>query len=348
MIVYWSLFAYFALGGVLGREQQRSTGRLSVLFLFGMVVIALAIGLRYRIGADWDTYDYMFSFARYASLGEMMDFGDPGYQLVNWLVHKIGGDLWLVNLICAGIFTWGLARLARVQANPWLAVLVAIPYLVVVVAMGYTRQAAAIGLLMAGMAAVLGGGSTIRFLFYVAAAALFHRTAIVILPLIIFAGNRTGFLNLVAGAAAFYALFELFLAGSVDLYVRNYVEAEYSSQGAAIRVAMSVIPATIFFLFRRRLAFDDRSDRLWRNFALGSFAMLILLFTLKSSTAVDRLALYLIPLQVAVLPRVVRLFRGPEVGNFLILSYSFAVLFVWLNFADHSRFWLPYQIYPIF
>jgi hypothetical protein len=29
-----------------------------------------------------------------------------------------------------------------------------------------------------------------------------------------------------------------------------------------------------------------------------------------------------------------------------VLAYSFAVQFVWLNFADHARSWVPYRIFP--
>ena len=34
-------------------------------------------------------------------------------------------------------------------------------------------------------------------------------------------------------------------------FVRNYIEAEYSSQGAAIRVAMNLVPATLFLFLQR-------------------------------------------------------------------------------------------------
>ena len=67
---------------------------------------------------------------------------------------------------------------------------------------------------------------------------------------------------------------------------------------------------------------------------------------MPSSTAVDRLALYLIPLQLAVLPRVQYLFHGQLFGRAVIVAYAGLVLFTWLNFAVHSRYWVPYQIYP--
>lgn len=347
MFVYWSLFAYFAIGAMLSSGQPTQRGRMSVMWYLGMFLITVAVGLRYEVGADWYPYRMMYSFARYADLGKMMALGDPGYQLLNWLVQRIGLGLWMVNLVCAAIFSWGLARFARQQPDPWLVVLVAVPYLVVVVAMGYTRQGVAVGILMAGLASMQSGASVMRFLIYAAAATLFHKTAVVAVPLVLLAGERNRFLNVIVGLAGAYALYLVFLAQSVDVFVRNYVEAEYTAEGAAIRVAMGVVAAAFFFMFRSRMKFRTYEDRLWRNFALVAFGALVLLQFMPSSTAVDRLALYLIPLQLAVLPRLGQTFGARGLGSLVVVSYSFAVMFVWLNYAQHAADWLPYQFYPL-
>ena len=347
MFVYWSLFAYFAAGASMSNGQPKAGARTSLLWTFGLLLIVVAIGFRYQVGADWEPYRFMYAFARYADLGKMIGFGDPGYQLLNWGIQRIGLGLWMVNLVCAILFTWGLSRFARQQPDPWLVVLVAVPYLVVVVAMGYTRQAVAIGILMAGLAAVQNGASIIRFLIYAAAAALFHKTAVVAVPLVLFAGRRNQLLNVIGGLAGAYVLYDVFLASSVNIFVRNYVDAEYSAQGAAVRVVMDVVPAILFFLFRRRLGLAPFEDRLWRNYAIAAVGALALLFYLPSSTAVDRLALYLIPLQLAVLPRLGEAMRARGIGRVIIVAYSFAVMFVWLNYAQHAEDWLPYQFYPL-
>ena len=80
--------------------------------------------------------------------------------------------------------------------------------------------------------------------------------------------------------------------------------------------------------------------------------MLGLLFALPSSTAVDRLALYIIPLQLVVLSRVPDAFPSRDGGRNVqllvtIILYSAAIQFVWLTFANHAEFWLPYQFYPL-
>jgi hypothetical protein len=299
------------------------------------------------VGADWITYRFMFNYARHADFARMIEVGDPAYQALNWVIYRLGGALWAVNLVCGMIFAWGLVRFAKVQTNPWLALLVAIPYMVVVVAMAYSRQAVALGILMAGLASVLRGGSLLRFALYVAAAALFHKTAVVAFPLVVLASRRNRALNLLLGVATSLLLYDFFLGDSMEQFVESYIEAEYSSQGAAIRVVMSLVPAALFFLFRKSLRFSPDEFLIWRNFSLAAVGFLILLLILPSSTAVDRLALYIMPLQLAVLSRVPGAAMRPHSGKLLVIAYSFAVQFVWLNYAAHAEYWLPYRFYPL-
>jgi len=345
VLVYWLLFAFFAVGALLTR-QSNIRGKTSVILMLGIISVCLAIGFRYKVGADWRTYEVLYYYAGHSSLGRLLRFGDPGYQLVSWSLQAIGAEFWVLNLFCSVVFTWGLYRFVRVQPDPWLSCVVAVPYLIVVVAMGYTRQAVAIGILMAGLAAMKQGASVLRFAIYVFGAALFHKTAVMVLPLVIFAGRRNKLINVIGGIAGCVLLYDLFLANSVEDLLRNYVEAEYSSQGAGIRVAMNFVPAAIFMLFRKRLQFDEAEFGVWFYFSLTALVMPILLFLVPSSTAIDRLSLYLIPLQIVVLPRVQLLFRGKGLGRALVAVYAAAVLFIWLNFAAHAKYWVPYHIYP--
>jgi hypothetical protein len=345
LIPYWLLFSYFAIGSFLENPKRSALATPSALLIFGAALIAILIGFRFEVGADWPTYQFMFDYARHANFGRMLEVGDPAYQALNFAVYQIGGGLWLVNFVCAVIFAWGLTRFAHAQTHPWLAMLVAIPYMVVVVAMGYTRQAVALGILMAGLTSVIRGGSIMRFAPYVGAAALFHKTAVVALPLVVLASRRNRSLNLMLGIAVSVLLYDVFLGDSMQQFVQNYIEAEYSSQGAAVRVAMSLVPASLLFLFRSGFGFSPEEYLVWRNFSLAAFGFLILLLVLPSSTAVDRLALYVIPLQLAVLSRVPGTIMAQLPGKLAIITYSFAVMFVWLNFAIHAAYWLPYKFY---
>ena len=347
MLVYWLLFAYFAAGALLTRDDSKQS-QISAYFLFcGLVGMILIIGLRFEVGGDWFAYKRIFSRTAFVGLDQSLTEGDPGYQLLNWLIRRMGAELWLVNLTCASIFGWGLWRLAKVQRDSWLTLLVAIPYLVIVVSMGYTRQAVAIGFIMAGLAAVRRGASPLRFTIYIIAAVLFHKTATVVIPLVLLASNRNTLINAIIGIALTFLLYDLFIAESTDIMVSNYLTDEYESEGAAIRVFMSVLPALLFFLLSRRLGLSEQDRLIARNFSLAAVALLALLFALPSSAAIDRLALYILPLQLVVLPRIPRAIGSLGIGRFAVVVYCFAVQFVWLNYATNAPAWVPYQFYPI-
>lgn len=96
-----------------------------------------------------------------------------------------------------------------------------------------------------------------------------------------------------------------------------------------------------------RLGFYDTERKLWRNFAIASFVLLALVAFSPSTTAVDRVALYVLPAQVAVLSRVPGGLMKELTGKLSVIAYSFAVQFVWLNFAANAESWVPYQFFPL-
>jgi hypothetical protein len=315
------------------------------------VLVAVLIGLRYEVGGDWLNYLEIFEGLRYTDLGETLVDSDPGFTFFNWLAHRLGVGVWFVNFACAAIFSAGLLKFARAQPNPWLALVVAVPYLIIVVAMGYTRQAVAIGILLAGLASFQRDESIFRFAVYMFVAALFHKSAFIILPFVALAAAKRNLLTTSGILLLGLVLGFLFLRGSVDKLMTNYVQAEYQSQGAAIRVAMNISPAVLFLSFKRRFVLSPVQSRLWTYLSWAVFASLVLLVVTSSTTAVDRLALYLIPLQLFVLARIPYAFpiRGLPNGQvaLMVILYSAMVQFVWLNYAANSKYWLPYRFYPL-
>ncbi len=344
MLPYWILFAYFAAGAALaparvtpGQQPPRT------YLLLGMLFTAVMIGTRFKVGGDWRSYQFMFAYVRHVSLNNALSIGDPGYQFINWTFQQWNGEIWWVNLVCAAIFVWGLTRLCLNQPMPLLAVLIAVPYMIIVVAMGYTRQSVALGILMAGLASLGRGGSVIRFALYVAIAALFHKTAVLVLPLVIFAGKRNRLLNIIAGASLFVLFFDLFLADSTAHFVKNHVDAPYSSQGAWIRVILDFVPALLLLTRRGRFGLTEQEEKVWRHLAFTACVLPVVLIATPSSTAVDRMALYLMPLQLVVLSRAYLLFRKPSSGVAAVIVYALLIQFTWLNFAQFARLWVPYR-----
>jgi hypothetical protein len=340
-LLSWGLFASASFG-----SARRITG--STLLALG-IFLTLLIGLRDQVGGDW--YNYLPSVQRAfgQTLTVVVQEAEPGYGLLNWIGANWGGGVFLVNTLCGLIFTVGLLRFANAQPRPWLALTLAFPYLVLVVAMGYSRQAVAIGLEMLALLA-LQRDRLPQFLGWIVLASSFHRTVLVLLILpastlssnIRFAQLIRLALLLVAG----YGLYSAILAPELDGYISGYVDAQYQSQGALIRVALCLLPALLYLPNRDLFHLPPETRRIWTLLALIAITAAIGLATVASSTAVDRLALYLIPLQLFVGSRLpdTRLFDlDPETWKQLLVLFSLAVLLVWLLFASHARFWLPYR-----
>lgn len=352
MTPYWFLFTTSALASLFeNRGQPLAKRGEAVLFTLTILLVCAMVGLRYQVGGDWGGYLGHLLDALSLEFSDIPAAGDPGYVLLNWLVAQWGGDVWVVNLACASLFCWGLFTFARAQPRPWLTLAIAVPYLIVVVAMGYTRQGVAIGFAMLGLVSLGQSRSNTKFVIWILLAAMFHKSAVLLIPIAALAENRGRVWTAAwVGGATIVAYFTL-LDSSVDKLVSGYIESGYDSSGAAIRVAMNAVPALVLLLNRQRFLMRENERALWTIMALLALALVPALILSPSSTAVDRLGLYLIPLQLMVLSRLPDTF-GDSVPaarrlSLLVLMYSALVLFVWLNYASHAHYWLPYRLYPL-
>jgi hypothetical protein len=352
---YWLLFLLTAFGAV---RRLQSTSVIAmpvhhVRWTFAwrglLVLLVLMIGFRHEVGGDWFPYFEDAQRMTGTSVISVFSEKDAAFGMFNWLAAQSGAGVYLVNLLSAVIFSWGLLSFCRAQPRPWLALVVAVPYLITVVAMGYTRQGVAIGIAMLGMVA-LGQGRIFRFMLWIALAAVFHKSAIILIPLATLANTKRRFLTVLWVAVAGFALFALLLQESLDYFERGYIEAQYQSSGAAIRIAMNAVPAVLFLIFRKRFQLTRQESSFWALMSWSALVFIALLTVSPSSTAVDRVALYWIPVQLFVLsrlPNALGLRNGKNaVWVYAVVGYSATVQFVWLVYADTAFAWLPYQFYP--
>jgi len=346
MIPYWSLFALPALAALFPRRLVPAQQRWVWVFVAALAI--LFIGFRFEVGGDWHTYLLHFDTGA-QGLDWALEFDDPGYYVTGLLFAQLGGSIYWLNLFCATVLVAGTFRFASRQPRPWLALVAAVPYLLIVVGMGYTRQAAAIGLVMWGLVA-LRERRVLGFAVAVILAALFHKTALLMLPIAALAASRRRIWTAMWVGVLFVAGFFFLLQDEVDSLYANYIDSDYAfaSEGAAIRLAMNAVAASIFLLFRRRLSQDLAERRLYGWMSLITLASVPLLTI--SPTAVDRMALYLIPLQLVVFSRLPDLAKTGRVKQYLLVSvvaYYALVQYVWLNFASHAFAWRPYQFAPL-
>jgi hypothetical protein len=313
------------------------------------VFLVLMIGLRHEVGGDWIAYIELLDSYTDNTTADKFRFQDPAFVLFSKLATSTGTGVYLLNLLSAIFFSWGLVVFCRAQPRPWLTLVVAVPYLITVVAMGYTRQGVAIGIAMVAMVA-LGQGHSLRFFLWIFFAALFHKSAIILIPMAILASTKRRVFTLLWVVLAGLVLFAVLLQEATSVLIDGYIQAGYQSSGAAIRIAMNAVPAALLLIFRKRFELSDSQRSFWTWMALGAMILVALLIVSPSSTAVDRVALYWIPLQLFVfsrLPNALGKRDGKNAGwVYAVVGYSAAVHFVWLVYADTAFAWLPYKFYP--
>lgn len=353
MLFYWILFlipATLAISqksknSLIGRTSQNQVGWFIVLF-----VLTSVIGLRHEVGEDWKSYMRHVDTAALMTFGEITKVPDPAYFILNWIGSNFGGGVYTVNIICGLLFSIGLISFARSLPRPALAMAVAAPYLILVVAMGYSRQGVAIGISMLGLS-YLERSRISKFVLSICLASLFHKSAIVLLffSIIIRTKNRILTAFAIIGLAA--GLFALLALETIELLQFNYLDYQLESDGAGVRVAMNALPAAIFLWYRKKFYLTVNQRLLWTTTSVLAITFIWLLQISPSSTAVDRLALYLIPLQLFVwshFPDVIGKLGKQNLIPVLMVLFLYAlVLFVWLNFANHSQAWIPYKFYII-
>jgi len=341
MLTYWMMYFVAATGALMyaGKNKIRSNG--VAWMLVGSLYIFL-IGFR-KSGGDWNNYLHRFVELQYMTFDTALVGRDRGYQTIAYYCSDWGLGFFTLTMICAVLSMVGLIKFLRQQPNAWLGMTVAVPYLILVVYMGYMRQGVALGLVMWAIVA-LQRGKFLKFLVLIVIATTFHKSAIMMIAFGIFSGDKGKLFKLLGVIAAVAGVWSLFVSSEATVLWKNYVDAQMQSQGAMIRVLLNAIPAVLLLYFRKewKKYFDD-----YRFWVMVSFASLASIVMVKfASTAVDRMALYFIPLQIIVyarLPLLAQKRLSPKTTTYLIVLFYFVILFVWLNFAANVRYWLPYR-----
>ena len=343
MSIYW-LMLLIPMVATLHSVKLDINLRMLVFWLVGALLIFI-IGLRYEIGGDWDRYLSVFSYLDSGPFFENFRGRDIGYEFLYWISIRLFDGIYFVNIISAIIFVIGLIRFCSVMPFPWLAMLVSVPFLIIVVSMGYTRQAAAVGLIMWGLVDLMKGKRKHFYAFSILAA-LFHSSAVIMLPIgLLYNAQRAKLIRvLLYFVTIIFGVYILFQEIIGHMYYYYITIKFHNSEGAVMRILMTFSTAIVFFIFRARFKKVFQDEKLWLIFSIISILLLPLAFFY--STFADRIAIYFLPLQLVVLSRVPVLITSKYNQSLfvvgVVITYSSA-LFVWLIFGKHSSFWLPYK-----
>ncbi len=350
MFAYWFLFL---VPMILSLPLSASRRKPNAFLLVGVfAVFLILVGLRDKVGMDWNNYLHGYYADIYNTFGDALQGYEPGFALLKWLMVRLGWGIYGVNFFSALVFNVGLFSYAGKCANPWLAIAAVTPFLVIAVAMSGTRQAMAIGVFFFVLAHWERIGAPGKLALLLLASSL-HASAIALTALVVY--------DLKLHLAARHPLLitcvrYVLLAGTVLLAViylpqtegfKNYEEDYYlgriDAPGALQHMSLNMLPAIFFFAFRDRFREIVGASRVFE--AICFLCIVSLPAISVSSSAVDRFSLYFSVVQMTVISAL------PSIAGFRarrtlilvgLLVYLSLILLIWLNFSNSARAYIPY------
>lgn len=349
MTPYWLIYSALSFLAFTSRVRHYKIkgffqDNFNLLTFFLFLFFSIFIGFRFDVGGDWENYLNIYLEQADKTVSTNIFIADPSFLFLNWLSYEIGIGYHGLNFLCALIFTYGVLKFCRYLPRPNVAILVSFPYLINIVGMGYQRQSVAIGIMLLAFISLF-KYQNFRFFLLVTLAATFHKSAIIFYPLMIFSTRSNKFLLFLLMSLGILGGYFLLVEARLGHMIDNYIYLQKSSTGAMYRVLMLVVPALIFIIYRKQFNILDIERRVWTLFSFGSFILFIGLLSLDVSTTIDRLALYILPIQLFVFSHLANIFKplSRPIINLGIIVYYGIVLFVWANFGTHSEEWIPYD-----
>ena len=353
MIIYYIIF--FILSYLAYKEINNPKPLNIFNFIILSLIFTVFIGLRNEIGCDWGGIKKLFERANCIqnddcfSTIEYLKFKEIGYSFINLFIRRIGGNIYLLNFVLSLFFVLPLLKFCSTLKRPFLAILISYPYLITVIGLGTIRQSISIAFLMLCIYE-LKHHRLYKYYFYNLIAILFHYSSLVFLfiPLTI---NLKRWLKLKKNFKVLYI--SLLIIPILYLFFNNYFielintyrfyDQTDTFKTPLIIWAMISLPSAIN-LCNYKYYKDDDKNKFWRNYSILGILMIFTIFI--NSIISLRLLFYFIPIKIYALSNLpkVGLFSISTKNTYLtIIIFSFSILTVWLNFANHSYSYIPYK-----
>ena len=342
----WPYLSLFAMPTIFGLTNRRGFFN-DFLWVAGFFAIILFVGLRHKVGMDWNNYLLMIERVSLLSLDEALRFVEPSYGFLLWLGVKSGFSIYFTNVVTSAIFVTGLYAFLSKTEEPWLGLIAALPILIIVVAMSANRQAPAIGILMLVTAFWYQLKLPVKVAL-ILFASTFHFSAFFFLVFIALNLRIHFFIKMFASLFAGALMLYVFTATNIgnyynSLYIVNENEIT-QSQGALVHVALNAFFGALIFLKKnvREILFPTPLLK-----QLGVLAIFLFFLAIFIPNASARMSLYLFPVSIYVISRMPMLFNmgtRPFIRMFVALLFGLQS-WGWLTYANSAAGHIPYGNY---
>lgn len=342
MFVYWFFFILFSFLSINPISIEKNISKILKYFLLFLLI--LFMGLRHQVGGDWDLYlrDF-YSNIEFYSFFDLEYVRDFGYETLSFICFQLGIGIYGLNFIIAIFFIISLNRFSmEFSKNYWLSLVISFPYLITVVGMGYTRQGCALAFILLALV-TLKKNKIFACYFYLILAILFHKSAVIMLPLIFITHFRLNLKNILIILILIYACLVVIVPDFARIKSGYFSDgSQYVSTGVYYRLFLNILAGFCFLLFYKKIKTNHKVDNL---VILVLFITILLSFFAQDySTFVDRIIIYFTFIQIIVFSRLSSVNENYRILiNICVITIYSLIFFAWLYFANHSYAWVPYN-----
>jgi hypothetical protein len=352
MLIYFICAFIVVLAAYIAQRPGNITWIKGFFIFVAFAVMVLLPGLRSSsVGTDTQSYTMFFGLER-LQFSDMLDWNalteEPGYFFITAIASVISDHYWslLMTIAVVAVFCHMLS-IYKFSLNPAIS-------LFVFITLGYytfffngARQGIACAIYTLSFGALI-NGKFWKYVFWVLIACLFHRTAIIAIPLYFIFRVRFSLklLFLMVSIAIVSVLYyDVVLALGILISVKYAIYEKIQGSGGAQLLTLFSVALCLFFLFFRSLVSpDDRVsyDIFFNMFILGSLIFIIVMFS-GGYLELTRLALYF---QIAAIFLWPIIFRNIGSSFFkVLLSAGFVVghLVYFYIFLGKMAELVPYQ-----
>lgn len=346
MFVYFGVYFLLVMIGLLAKPRHEKT-----LLVLCMAFLVVFIGTRFYVGCDFATY-----LLRFSRVSDAFDFkaifleNEAGFEFVNFAVAKLGlGFVW-VNLICAVLVMVGYYHFLKDKYKPVMVLATMFPIVIIQLSMSGVRQAVAVAFVTASLAPFL-KGNRLAVALWILAAASFHRSALIMFPLVFLAGRTIKLGKLFFAVVIGFPVAIVLLADRLSIYGDRYVDQIYgdlTSGGALLRYIWLSLPAVLYVLNRKKLSrMFPRENYVHLIFSL--YILIIGTTAVVNTLILHRLSYYAFPISVTmlVLFSSALIARRQPFIRFMIPPAAYAIYMVgWFSMSRHAtQCYSPYESY---
>lgn len=327
MTPYVLLLLLVVLATYMGRRSGRRAGRFLGIAVACVLLIIFA-GMRdYRVGTD--TGNYVYNFAQVGSFESALSRGmEVGYATLMWLAKSISDSyasvLLLIAAIVVPLYVTTIVRLVkRYETGIYLFIVLG----VYTFAFNGARQAIAAAICFSAIPFILDR----RFLPYAAAvgfAMLFHKTALVALPLYFLATPRlrvTRLAGLLAAIAFLVVFLRVFVGLAAELLDDRYAAYAAEGEGGGMVMGAFLLSQGALLFWLRRFIRTDREVyiRLLNIYLVGLVPVFVSMFSSINPSGLLRLHIYFTAVVVVLWPMVFRHVHGTQ--QRAVLGFAFMI-----------------------